>query len=323
MTKTIITPVVSGETYDVKVRARTMAGKYSAYSATSQITIPTYSTAPAVPTSPSATSDPLSITIKWTNPADKDLKGVEIYYSTSSGSGFSLLTSIDGVPSTAQEFDWNYEDALSLNQTYYFKIRSVNTSGVASGYTSEVSAQFSTIATGDVTMNAISNISGSIVTYNSNAESTTQDAITYSANGTGSDSTTFNGYMVSEITLGAIDSSIAGFLINANALASKRTIGTAKYAYAIVLQKLPTNAFWTKAAASGNYAVFLGTGDATGQSSTEGIQGSFSSSFLDDATGVTGTTGSKYGLFLYEPTETTDQYWVFGGTGLTVTELKR
>ena len=98
MTRAIITPVVSGETYDVKVRARTMAGKYSAYSATSQITIPTYSTAPAVPTSASATSDPLSITIKWTNPADKDLKGVEIYYSTTSGSGFSLLTSIDGVP---------------------------------------------------------------------------------------------------------------------------------------------------------------------------------------------------------------------------------
>jgi len=322
MTRAIITPVVSGETYDVKVRARTMAGKYSAYSATSQITIPTYSTAPAVPTSPSATSDPLSITIKWTNPADKDLKGVEIYYSTTSGSGFSLLTSIDGVPSTAQEFDWNYEDALSLNQTYYFKIRSVNTSGVASGYTSEVSAQFSTIGTGDVTMNAISDISGSMVSSVYNAESTTQDAISYSASGSGSPST-LTGYMAAEVTLGTIDSSVAGFLISANALASKRTVATNKYSYAIVLQKLPSNAYWTKAAASGNYATVLGTADTTGASATGGIQGSFSTQFLDDATGVTGTTGTKYGLFIWETTETTDQYWIFGGTGLTVTELKR
>ena len=318
MTKMIITPVVSGETYDVKVRARTMAGKYSAYSAVSQITVPTFSTAPAAPTSPSATSDPLSITVKWTNPADKDLKGVEIYVSTSSGSGFSLLTSIDGVPSTAQEFDWNYEDSLSLNQTYYFKIRSVNTSGVASGYTSEVSAQFSTVGTTDVTMNAISDISGSMVSNIFNAESSTQDAIQFN-----SSSNILNGYMAAEVTLGAIDSTVAGFLVSANALASKRTIDTNKYAYAIVLQKLPSNTYWTKAAASGNYATFLGTADATGASSTGGIQGSFSTAFLDDATGVTGTTGTKYGLFLYETTETTDQYWVFGGTGLTVTELKR
>tara|TARA_R100000664_G_scaffold20370_1_gene29559 strand:+ start:527 stop:1483 length:957 start_codon:yes stop_codon:yes gene_type:complete len=318
MTKMIITPVVSGETYDVKVRARTMAGKYSAYSAVSQITVPTFSTAPAAPTSPSATSDPLSITVKWTNPADKDLKGVEIYVSTSSGSGFSLLTSIDGVPSTAQEFDWNYEDSLSLNQTYYFKIRSVNTSGVASGYTSEVSAQFSTVGTTDVTMNAISDISGSMVSNIFNPESSTQDAIQYN-----SSTNILNGYMAAEVTLGTIDSSVAGFLVSANALASKRTIATNKYAYAIVLQKLPSNTYWTKAAASGNYATFLGTADETGASSTGGIQGSFSTAFLDDATGVTGTTGTKYGLFLYETTETTDQYWVFGGTGLTVTELKR
>ena len=320
MTKAIITPVASGETIDVKVRSRSMSGNYSTYSAVSQITIPTYSTAPAAPTSPSATSDPLSITIKWTNAADKDLKGVEIYKSTSSGSGFSLLTSIDGVPATAQEFDWNYEDALSLNQTYYFKIRSVNTSGVASGYTAEVSGQFSTIGTGDVTMNAISDISGSMVSNVFNAESTTQDAISYSSGGT---PTTLTGYMAAEVTLGAIDSTVAGFLISANALASKRTVDTSKYAYAIVLQKLPSNTYWTKAAASGNYATFLGTDNDTGASSTGGIQGSFSTSFLDDATGVTGTTGAKYGLFLWETTETTAQYWVFGGTGLTITELKR
>jgi len=322
MTRCLIGPVISGKTYDIRCKARNNAGYESAMSSVSQITINANTNAPSTPTSFTATSDPIAIVLKWTNPSDKDLKGVEIYYSTSSGGTFNLLGSIDGTPGQ-QEYNLNYDTAFSLNQTYYFKVRSVNNSGVASGYTAEATAQFSTIATSDVTMNAISNISGSIVSSNASAESTVQDAITYSANGTGSDSTTFNGYMAAEITLGAIDSSIAGFLINANALASKRTVLANKYAYAIVLQKLPSNAYWTKANASGNYAVFLGTGDATGMSSTEGIQGSFSSSFLDDATGVTGTTGSKYGLFIYEPTETTDQYWIFGGTGLTITELKR
>ena len=130
--------------------------------------------------------------------------------------------------------------------------------------------------------------------------------------------------MAAEVTLGSIDSSVAGFLISANALASKRTVSTNKYCYAIVLQKLPSNAFWAKSAASGNYAAVLGTANDTGASSTGGIQGSFSTQFLDDATGVTGTTGTKYGLFIWETTEeAAKQYWIFGGTGLTITELKR
>ena len=110
MTRAVISGVATGTQYDVKVRARNMAGKYSAMSAISQITIPTKTSAPGNVTSHSATSDPISITIKWTNPSDTDLKGVEIYYSTSSGSGFSLLASVDGVPGTVNEFNWNYED---------------------------------------------------------------------------------------------------------------------------------------------------------------------------------------------------------------------
>ena len=210
-----------------------------------------------------------------------------------------------------------------LNQTYYFKLRSVNTSNVASSYTSEVTAQFSTVQTSDVTMNAISDTSGSIVSYNANGESSTQDSISFSANGTGSDATTLQGFMASEVTLGTIDSTVAGFLINANALVSKRTLGSSLHSYAIVLQKLACNSYWTKANASGNYAVFIGSSSSTGASTTDGVQGNFNTSFIDDATGITSTTGTKYGLFIYETTETTGQYWIFGGTGLTVTELKR
>tara|TARA_Y100000114_G_C11732590_1_gene314419 strand:+ start:60 stop:1034 length:975 start_codon:yes stop_codon:yes gene_type:complete len=324
MTKVVLSPATSGKTFNVKVSAINDVGVHSTVSSPSNITIATYSTAPALPTSISASSDDHAITIFFTNPADRDLKGVEIWYATSSGGSLSLIGSIDGAPGVAQEYNLNYDSAtFSLNQTYYFKLRSVNTSNVASAYTSEVTAQFSTVQTSDVTMNAISDTSGSIVSYNANGESSTQDSISFSANGTGSDATTLQGFMASEVTLGTIDSTVAGFLINANALVSKRTLGSSLHSYAIVLQKLASNSYWTKANASGNYAVFIGSSSSTGASTTDGVQGNFNTSFIDDATGITSTTGTKYGLFIYETTETTGQYWIFGGTGLTVTELKR
>ena len=303
MTKVVLSPATSGKTFNVKVSAINDVGVHSTISSPSNITIATYSTAPALPTSISASSDDHAITIFFTN----------------------LIGSIDGAPGVAQEYNLNYDSAtFSLNQTYYFKLRSVNTSNVASAYTSEVTAQFSTVQTSDVTMNAISDTYGSIVSFNVNGENSTQDSISYSSNGTGSDATTLAGYMASEVTLGTIDSTVAGFLINANAHVSKRSVSTSKYAYAIVLQKLSSNSYWTKANASGNYAVFIGSSSSTGASTTDGVQGNFGVSFIDDATGITSTTGTKYGLFIYETTEESAvQWWVFGGTGLTVTELKR
>ena len=321
MTKLLLTPVTSGKTIDVKVRARNMAGNYSTFNTTQQIIVPASTSLPSTPTSLSASSDPLAITLFWTNPSNKDLKSVEIYYSTSSGGTKNLIGSIDAVRSANQEYNLVYDSVtFSQNQTYYFTERAVNTSAVASSYTSEVTAAFASVNTNDITLNAVSGVFNSVVSSTFNAESTTQDSISY-YNGTSV--VTLNGFMCNEITLGTIPSTVAGLLINANAMASKRTIATNKYAYAIVLQKLPSNSYYEKATDGGSFCTFLGTGDSTSQSSTEGIQGNYSTSFIDSATGVTGTTGTKYGLFLYETTETTDQYWVFGGTGLTITELKR
>ena len=105
MTKLPITPVSSGKTYDVKVRARNMAGNYSAFNSVQQIGVPASTTAPTTPTSLSASSDPLAITLFWTNPSEKDLKSVEIYYSTSSGGTKNLIGSIDAVRSANQEYN--------------------------------------------------------------------------------------------------------------------------------------------------------------------------------------------------------------------------
>jgi|TARA_B100001540_G_scaffold284030_1_gene276008 hypothetical protein len=322
MTRAVISGVATGTQYDVKVRARNMAGKYSAMSAISQITIPTKTSAPGNVTSHSATSDPISITIKWTNPSDTDLKGVEIYYSTSSGSGFSLLASVDGVPGTVNEFNWNYEDTLSLNQTYYFKLRAVNTSLVAGSYTTEINAQFSTIGTVDITLQAISNMY-SAVTSNNQSLSTVANSITYSSNSGGSTST-LQGIIAAEITLGSISSDISGFAINASAMVQKKgTWSPNKYVTGVVLQKVAGNAYYEQATGFGSSASFLGDNVADSQDYADGAQATYSTNSIDSSGDVIGTTGSKYALFLYTNSEPSYNLGVFAGTGLTVTELKR
>jgi hypothetical protein len=322
MTKAVISGVATGTQYDVKVRARNMAGKYSAMSSISQITVPTKTTAPGNVTSHSATSDPISITIKWTNPSDTDLKGVEIYYSTSSGSGFSLLASVDGVPGTVNEFNWNYEDTLSLNQTYYFKLRAVNTSLVAGSYTTEVNAQFSTIGTVDITLQAVSNMF-SAVTSNNQSLSTVADSITYSSNG-GASTSTLQGIVAAEITLGAVSSDISGFAISATAMVQKKnTWSPNKYVTGVVLQKVTGNAYYEQATGFGSSAIFLGDNESDSQDYADGVQSTYATNSIDSSGDVIGTTGSKYALFLYTNNEPSYNLGVFAGTGLTITELKR
>ena len=322
MTRAVISGVATGTQYDVKVRARNMAGKYSAMSSISQITVPTKTSAPGNVTSHSATSDPISITIKWTNPSDTDLKGVEIYYSTSSGSGFSLLASVDGVPGTVNEFNWNYEDTLSLNQTYYFKLRAVNTSLVAGSYTTEINAQFSTIATSDITLQAVSNMY-SAVTSGNQYFATDVDTITYSSN-SGATTSTLKGIICAEITLGAIGSNITGFAISATAMVQKKfTWSSARYVTGVVLQKVAGNAYYEQATGFGSSAQFLGENEADSQDYGDGAQATYATNSIDSSGDVIGTTGSKYALFLYTETEPNFSLGVFAGSGLTITELKR
>ena len=319
MTKLIIPNCVSGKTYEVKVLARNNAGFSSQFSATQSIVIPGTSSVPTVPASVSTSSDMAAITIKWVNGAERDLKSVEIYYATSSQGSFTQLGTIDGLPDANQEYNLVWDTSLfTLGVTYYFKLKSVNTSGVKSAFSSEVSAAFNFVETNNVQSAAISSIWSSVMSTNVVSRSTANNTIDYNSVGN-----TLTGNLIAEVTLGAIGSNITGFLIQANAYVSKRTLPTSSYMYAIVLEKPQGQAYWTTATGSGNYAVFLGTGDSTSQSSTQGIQGCWSISFLDSSSNFLNTTGSKYGLFLYPTPESADAMWVFAGTGLTVTELKR
>jgi|TARA_R110002153_G_scaffold4963_4_gene23178 hypothetical protein len=319
MTKTIISNVISGKTFEVKVLARNNAGFSSAYSSTQTIVVPGTSSVPTVPATVTASSDMAAITIKWVNGSERDLKSIEIYWATSSGGTFTQLGTIDGLPNSNQEYNLVWDTTVfTLGTTYYFKLKSVNTSGNQSAFSSEVSASFNFVETGNVQSAAISSIWSSVMSSNVVSRSTANNVIDYSSSGQ-----QLTGNLIAEVTLGTIGSDITGFLIQANAYVSKRTLPTSSYMYALVLEKPQGQSYWTTATGSGNYAVFLGTNDATGQSTTSGIQGCWSISFLDSSSNFLNTTGSKYGLFLYPTPESADAMWVYAGTGLTVTELKR
>lgn len=312
-------PVISGKTYNVQIAGRNDQKYTSAYSTVQNITIAGSTTPPSAPTSLTSSSDPLAITLFWNNAPNSDLKSVEIYYATSSGGSFNLLGSIDAVRSTNQEYNLVYDaTTFSQNQTYYFKIRSVNYSNVASSYTSETSASFNTVNTNNVSQNAISNMFSSVQSGNASI-STVRDTINY--NGTGNQ---LQGIMITTVTLGAIASDIAGFSIVANAMCQKKsTWSPNRYVTAVVLQEVAGNNYWEQATGFGSSAQFLGDSEPDNQDYSDGVQRTYSTSSIDTSGDVIGTTGSKYGLFLYTNGEPSYSLGVFAGTGLSITELKR
>ena len=312
-------PVISGKTYNVQIAGRNDQKYTSAYSTVQNITIAGSTTPPSAPTSLTSSSDPLAITLFWNNAPNSDLKSVEIYYATSSGGSFNLLGSIDAVRSTNQEYNLVYDaTTFSQNQTYYFKIRSVNYSNVSSSYTSETSASFNTINTNNVTQNAISNMFSSVQSGNASI-STVRDTINYNSTGN-----QLQGIMITTVTLGAIPSDIAGFSIVANAMCQKKSNWSPnKYVTAVVLQEVAGNNYWEQATGFGSSAQFLGDQEPDNRDFDDGVQATYSTSSIDTSGDVIGTTGSKYGLFLYTNSEPSYSLGVFAGTGLSITELKR
>ncbi len=98
--------------------------------------------APAAPTGLSATSGIGIVMLNWNNNTEFDLAGYNVYRSTTSGSGYvklnsSLLTSSD------------YTDTnVSNGTTYYYVVTAVDTAGLESVNSGEVSATPSNPASG-------------------------------------------------------------------------------------------------------------------------------------------------------------------------------
>ncbi len=131
-----ISPVEAGATYYTRVRSINSLGVKSAFVTANQGSVGD-TTAPALPTSISATAGYKSISLEWTNPSDKDFSNVEVYRATSSGGSFSEVATVGGGFGANAEF---LNGGLADATTFYYKFKSVDYSGNKSAFTSEVSA---------------------------------------------------------------------------------------------------------------------------------------------------------------------------------------
>ena len=317
-------PVVSGKTYQVRVGAQNDVGFQSDLSSPTSIIINPSATAPGVPTGFTISSTALSIVVSYVNPTNKDLRGVELWWSTSAGGTYALYDTMGGVPGEESKFNLNWGDVVNgvtfvLGTSYYFKLRAVSTSGVTSNYTVNSSGVYGTVNTGQVTQNAISSMFNSVVTSNS-IIGTVRDTINYN-----STTNQLQGIMISTVSLGTVSSDIAGFSIVGNAMCQKKytwTLGSNIYVIGAILQEVAGNNYW-ELATGGSNTNFLGEDIPSNQDFDMGVQRTYSTSLIDTSGDVIGTTGSKYGLFLFTNGEPSYSLGIFAGTGLSVTELKR
>ncbi len=129
-TQYVLTPVIVGKSYLVKVRSVNSLGIRSAF-ITQSYSPNGDTTAPGIPTSLSANGGYKAITVSWANPTDTDLRHVQLQVSTN-GFSWSNLAVVSG------ESFVHYVNAF--NSTRYYRARSVDFSGNASSYTSSVFA---------------------------------------------------------------------------------------------------------------------------------------------------------------------------------------
>ena len=137
-----LAPVVDGVEYTVRVRSVSVTGYRGAY-ASATATSGGDTTAPAVPTSVSATGLLGGIDISWTNPADADFSHAEIYESTDSN--FANAVSVGR--SSGSNF---VRGNLSPNVTRYYWVRATDFSGNSSAFVGPQSSTSKLITSDDL-----------------------------------------------------------------------------------------------------------------------------------------------------------------------------
>ena len=137
-----LAPVVDGVEYTVRVRSVSVTGYRGAY-ASATATSGGDATAPAAPTSVTATGLLGGIDISWTNPADADFSHAEIYESTDSN--FANAVSVGR--SSGSNF---VRGNLSPNVTRYYWVRATDFSGNSSAFVGPQSSTSKLITSDDL-----------------------------------------------------------------------------------------------------------------------------------------------------------------------------
>jgi hypothetical protein len=126
-----VSPVIGGSTYNFRVRGVSSLGTKGEWSNGVSKAAVGDSEAPATPTGLSATGLIESILLSWTANTELDLRHYAIYRGTSSNPTTRIAYS-----NTTTFIDCD----VTVGTTYYYRIKAIDYSGNASGYSSEVHA---------------------------------------------------------------------------------------------------------------------------------------------------------------------------------------
>lgn len=161
-----------GSAYEFIVRVENLVGVRSTGTTLNVASLAGDTTAPAVPTSTSATGGVRQITAEWTNPTDDDFKHVEVYIADSD----SIPVSPHGVVN-GEEFVYTLASNESSATTKYFWLKSVDYTGNKSAATSSFNATSVVADTTDVTDDITDKVDEIISTLDDNAagDGTTDD----------------------------------------------------------------------------------------------------------------------------------------------------
>lgn len=148
--KVVLSPLVSGLDYDVRVRVRSGL-RLSDWTSTETDTAAADTTAPSVPGSVSATGISTGISLSWTKPPESDFVAVEVWENTSSDAGTRYYVG----QSTGSGY---LRSGLGGGVLRYFWVRSYDRSGNYSAFASVVSATSSLVGTGDLNVGAVTKL---------------------------------------------------------------------------------------------------------------------------------------------------------------------
>jgi predicted nucleic acid-binding Zn-ribbon protein len=133
--------------YDFRVKAENLIGVSSSGTTLSNQVLNGDTTAPAVPTSTSATGGIQTITAEWSNPSDLDFKHVEVYVASTD--------SIPATPTSLVDGEEYVVTGLSGVETRYFWLKAVDFSGNKSAATVSFNASSLTASSSDIGTGAV------------------------------------------------------------------------------------------------------------------------------------------------------------------------
>ena len=133
--------------YDFRVKAENLIGVSSSGTTLSNQVLNGDTTAPAVPTSASATGGIQTITAEWSNPSDLDFKHVEVYVASTD--------SIPATPTSLVDGEEYVVTGLSGVETRYFWLKAVDFSGNKSAATASFNASSLTASSSDIGTGAV------------------------------------------------------------------------------------------------------------------------------------------------------------------------